>query len=89
MTWVTEIKHVIPQRQFVDEQRMGPFRFWFHEHRFEPVEGGIEMIDTGHYVMPWGPLGEIVHALFIKQRLTRIFDYRASFIQQRWPSGHS
>ncbi|NBS16148.1 MAG: hypothetical protein EBT06_05510 [Gammaproteobacteria bacterium] len=88
MTWVTEIKHVVPERQFVDEQRIGPFRFWFHEHRFEPVKGGIEMIDTVHYVMPWGLLGEIVHGLFIKQRLKRIFDYRASYIEGRWPNGH-
>ena len=58
-------------------------------HASLTVTGEFEMIDTVHYVMPWGPLGEIVHALFIKQRLTRIFDYRASFIQQRWPSGHS
>ncbi|MGZ8244580.1 SRPBCC family protein [Methylomagnum sp.] len=38
MTWVTEIKHVEPLSRFVDEQRIGPFRFWYHEHRFRAVK---------------------------------------------------
>lgn len=85
MTWVTEIKHVEPHRRFVDEQRIGPFRFWYHEHRFEAVAGGIEMHDTVHYVMPWGLLGRLVHALFIRRRLEAIFDYRRAHLAARWP----
>jgi len=85
MTWVTEIKHVEPLRRFVDEQRIGPFRLWFHEHRFEAVDGGIMMEDIVHYVMPWGWLGEMVHAAFIRQRLKAIFDYRQAYLADRWP----
>ncbi len=84
MTWVTEIKHVVPLRQFVDEQRLGPFRFWFHEHRFTPVEGGIVMDDLVTYAMPMGVLGEIAHRLLIKRRLETIFDYRRTTITGLW-----
>jgi len=84
MDWVTEIKHVERLRQFVDEQRMGPFRFWFHLHRFTAVEGGIEMEDCVHYVMPWGWLGRMVHTLFIRRRLEHIFDFRRDYLTQRF-----
>jgi len=30
--WVTEITHVDPGKSFVDEQRIGPYRIWHHEH---------------------------------------------------------
>ena len=29
-TWVTEIKHIREGLSFVDEQRLGPYRFWYH-----------------------------------------------------------
>jgi len=81
MTWVTEIKQVIRLRQFVDEQRIGPFRFWHHLHRFNEVEGGVEMEDIVHYAMPWGWLGHLVHALFIRARLQAIFDFRREYLE--------
>jgi ligand-binding SRPBCC domain-containing protein len=86
MIWVTEIKHVVPLHRFVDEQRIGPFRFWFHEHRFDAVPGGIEMTDIVHYVMPWSWLGELVHAVFIRRRLNAIFDFRRAYIEKLWPN---
>jgi ligand-binding SRPBCC domain-containing protein len=82
MTWVTEIKHVVLLRQFVDEQRLGPYRFWHHLHRFSEVEGGVEMEDIVHYVMPWGFLGQLVHAVFVQSRLNRIFDFRREYLQE-------
>ena len=85
MTWVTEIKHVVDQHRFVDEQRLGPFKFWLHEHRFHAVEGGIVMEDIVHYAMPFGLLGPLVHRLFVRKRLETIFDFRARFLKERWP----
>lgn len=83
-TWVTEIKHVEAPTQFIDEQRLGPFRFWHHQHRFREVEGGIEMEDIVHYMMPFGWLGRLVHTLFIRARLEAIFDFRRDHLAQRW-----
>lgn len=84
MTWVTEIKHVELNYRFVDEQRLGPFRFWFHEHVFHPVAGGIEMEDTVHYVMPFGLFGRIIHRFFIRKRLEEIFRFRREYLSTLW-----
>lgn len=85
LLWLTEIKHVEERVRFVDEQREGPFRFWYHEHRFREVEGGIVMEDEVHYVMPWGGLGRLVHALFIHRRLREIFRFRKAYLNSQFP----
>jgi ligand-binding SRPBCC domain-containing protein len=76
VTWVTEITHVDEPSLFVDEQRLGPYRFWHHKHLFRTIDGGIEMEDIVDYAMPLGPLGSITHALLIHRQLKVIFDYR-------------
>ncbi|HDP55564.1 MAG TPA: hypothetical protein ENN24_07810, partial [Bacteroidetes bacterium] len=30
--WVTEITHVVHKKYFVDEQRVGPYSLWHHQH---------------------------------------------------------
>jgi ligand-binding SRPBCC domain-containing protein len=74
--WVTEITHVEHKKYFVDEQRFGPYTLWHHKHFLKEVEGGVEMIDIVHYKAPFGFLGKIANALFIKKQLKTIFDYR-------------
>ncbi len=74
--WLTEIAHVRPGEYFVDEQRVGPYRFWYHEHRFEAHPAGTKMIDHVTYVIPFGWLGDMLNALWIRNRLKAIFDFR-------------
>ncbi len=74
--WLTEIAHVNEGSYFVDEQQIGPYRLWYHEHRFEAVDGGTQITDQVTYVMPFSFLGDIVHALWVKNRLKGIFDFR-------------
>ena len=74
--WLTEIAHVDDQAYFVDEQRIGPYRFWYHEHRFEAVNGGTQITDQVTYALPFGFLGDILHALWVGRRLKGIFDFR-------------
>lgn len=74
--WVSEITHVQAPDYFIDEQRFGPYKFWVHEHRFNVIAGGVEMVDTVYYKLPWGPLGKIFHFLKIKQDVQAIFAYR-------------
>ncbi len=74
--WMTEITHVSDRQYFVDEQRVGPYALWHHQHHFKAVEGGVEMTDLVHYRLPLGWLGDIAHALFIKRQVKEIFDYR-------------
>lgn len=81
MTWVTEITQVGENGFFIDEQRMGPYKFWHHKHYFRPVETGVEMTDVVHYALPYGLLGRLAHALFVKRQLQQIFDYRTQKIK--------
>lgn len=74
--WLTEIKHVRPLHSFVDEQRVGPYKLWYHFHKIEEVEGGVLFTDEVTYEPPFGPLGKIANAVFIGKTLDRIFNYR-------------
>lgn len=74
--WLTEIAHVREKEYFVDEQRVGPYRFWYHEHKFESVAGGVKMTDHVTYAAPFGFLGDVVNAAWIRRRLDAIFDFR-------------
>jgi ligand-binding SRPBCC domain-containing protein len=74
--WMTEITHVEEGRFFVDEQRVGPYKIWHHQHHFEAMEGGVEMTDLVHYQLPLGPLGDLAQRVFVRRQLNEIFDYR-------------
>lgn len=74
--WVTEITHIKEGEFFVDEQRIGPYRMWHHEHWLIQDSKGILMTDIVSYSPPLGVLGRIANAWLIHRRLERIFDYR-------------
>ncbi len=82
MYWMTEITHVVKQQYFIDEQRFGPYSLWHHQHHFKEIENGVEMIDIVHYKLPFGWVGDIAHALFVKDKLKSIFDYRYKVVEQ-------
>jgi len=84
--WLTEITHVRENEFFVDEQRVGPYRFWHHEHKFESVPGGVKMTDLVTYVLPFGILGDMVNAAWVGKRLQYIFDFRYEKIDQLFGS---
>jgi len=75
-TWVTEIKHIREGYSFVDEQRLGPYRFWYHYHELRPDGDGVLLLDRVCYQPPLGLLGRLIHFLYIKKTLERIFAYR-------------
>lgn len=77
LTWLTEITGVDKPNYFVDEQRIGPYRVWHHEHFFTPIGAERTAVrDLVHYVPPFGPLGALLNVLAIRPQLGRIFDYR-------------
>lgn len=76
VNWVTEITHVEKPYYFVDEQRFGPYSFWHHKHFIKEIEGGVEMTDTIHYKLPFGPLGDLVNSIIVKKQLSGIFEFR-------------
>ena len=85
--WRTRIEVWEPDERFVDLQLRGPYRYWHHLHEFREVEGGTEMVDRVDYELPFGPLGTLVRALFVRRSLQRIFDYRQQAIGEVFGSG--
>jgi ligand-binding SRPBCC domain-containing protein len=80
--WISEITHVEAPVYFVDEQRLGPFRFWHHQHVFKEVGRNVEMQDLVNYAMPLGPIGEMVHAVSVRKKVEAIFDFRQKALEQ-------
>ena len=84
--WVTEITHVRDKSYFVDEQRIGPYSIWHHQHIILLLENGVLMKDIVSYKPSFGLLGRIANTLFIKIKLTEIFDYRTKALENIFPS---
>lgn len=82
--WLTEITHVNEPYYFTDEQRVGPYKLWHHQHHFKSIENGVEMIDIVHYRMPLGFIGRFANALFIRKKLHNIFKYRQKTIEEHF-----
>ena len=76
LKWKTRIEAFAPESRFVDTQLKGPYRYWHHLHEFEEVEQGTRMRDVVDYELPFGPLGTVARALFVRRSLERIFGYR-------------
>lgn len=83
MRWLTEITQVEEGKFFVDEQRVGPYRIWHHEHHFKALEDGrVEMRDIVTYVLPFGILGNLVHPFLVKPQLAKIFGFREKVVNE-------
>ena len=86
LRWRTLITAYRPPELFVDEQLSGPYSFWHHTHTFVPVDGGTEVSDCVRYRLPGGVFGRLLHSLFIRRQLKRIFDYRERAIAEIFAS---
>ena len=84
ISWLTRIEVWEPGRRFVDQQLHGPYALWHHTHEFEANADGTLMRDVVRYALPFGPLGEIAHALLVRRDLERIFDFRRQAIALRF-----
>lgn len=79
--WVTEITKIVEKEYFVDEQRIGPYKMWHHEHHFRKIdENTTEMTDILNYDVGKGILGPIMDKLVIGKKVDGIFEYREKMI---------
>jgi ligand-binding SRPBCC domain-containing protein len=87
LRWKTVIWEWNPNDSFIDFQEKGPYKMWHHEHQIIPSgsESSI-MKDSVTYTIPGGLIGRVIHFLFIKKTLIRIFGYRRRIIQLRFGS---
>jgi ligand-binding SRPBCC domain-containing protein len=70
--WRSRIDVWAPNRRFVDRQVLGPYRWWHHEHRFEPAAAGTRVIDEVEFV----PRVRWISQHFVRRDVERIFSYR-------------
>jgi len=84
--WVTEITQIVHHDHFIDDQRVGPFALWHHQHWFREIaEGKTEMTDILHYQAPLGVLGTIADRLFVRRQVEGIFTAREDAIKRLFP----
>jgi ligand-binding SRPBCC domain-containing protein len=81
-TWVTEITHLKENSYFVDEQRVGPYKIWHHQHILKSTTNGVLMTDIVSYQPPFGVIGNLANKIIIKQKLNEIFNYRTKAINK-------
>ena len=84
MDWLSEVSHCDEPYRFVYRQGIGPFKFWGHEVCLTEEHDHIVMEDIVFYAMPWGWLGQCLHALLIGPKLQQIFDTRQRYLQVKW-----
>lgn len=84
LTWRTRFEVWQAPQRFVDVQERGPYRCWWHEHRFE-ARGGLTLVqDRVLFRLPLGPLGALALRLFVADQLGDIFAQRALAMRLRF-----
>lgn len=79
LRWDAEIIAYDPPTAFVDRQvkGKGPFKAWQHAHLFAAIPGNrTRLTDRITYELPFGPLGRLADALFVRRELQKMFAYR-------------
>ena len=85
LKWITRIGKTQSPVLFTDVQEKGPYKLWEHTHSFEEKDNGVLVKDEVKYQLPFGIFGDIAHALFVKNKLKSIFDYRSVVLQKMFP----
>lgn len=86
MVWVSELKDIKAPNYFVDEQKKGPYKYWHHQHFIKEVDGGVLVEDKVSYSLPFGFLGKLAHAIFVKKQLKTIFNFRRKKLEELFGS---
>ena len=82
--WRSEITEWDPPNKFTDVQIKGPYRVWKHEHFFTAEGNQTRMTDRVEYAIPGWIFAPIVHSLFVKRDLEKIFQYRERRFLEIW-----
>lgn len=79
LRWQSRISLWEPPFRFADEQLNGPYRRWYHLHSFSEKDGGTLCRDEVEYSFIGGA---ILHSLFVKRDLYKIFAFRTQALQK-------
>ncbi|MCA9739167.1 MAG: SRPBCC family protein [Gemmatimonadetes bacterium] len=78
--WESRIDAWEPLDRFSYVQTRGPYRWFWHDHRFEPMEGGTAVTDVVDYSL-WG--GGLANRI-IEPWLREIFAFRGRLLAGRF-----
>ena len=84
LRWRTTIERFRPASLFIDSQERGPYRSWWHEHRFRADGRQTVMEDRVYYALPFGWLGRVAHRFFVSRTLRAIFGFRGHAVRLRF-----
>lgn len=80
--WKTRISEWNPPFKFADQQLVGPYSKWYHEHFFEEKDGKTIMTDKITYLSKGWIIAPLLHWLFVDKKVKQIFEYRETQLQQ-------
>ncbi len=80
--WQTEIIKIKKLRYFTDRQLKGPYKTWEHKHTFITKKDGVLMQDKIDYKLPFGVIGNALHALLVRKKIEKIFTYRKNILEK-------
>ena len=74
---------------FTDEMVKGDFKSFHHEHHFKAAANGTIMIDLINFETPYGKIGKMANAIFLKRYLEKFLIKRNEVIKdyaetQKW-----
>lgn len=68
-------------RHFQDRMVRGAFRFFEHDHFFQPAAGATRMLDAVRFAAPLGPLGWLVERALLARHLRKVLQERARVLK--------
>ena len=77
----------LENQRYSSTQQRGPFRFWFHTHRFERLGGGTLISDRVIYRCRGGILGSLAAQGSVSKRLAKIFSFRRRRVTENLVNG--
>jgi len=79
MYWKSRIIQYKKNDFFCDKQIFGPYMFWEHTHKFTSDGKNTIIDDVVNYKVLFG---NVIHKLFVKKDLKKIFEYRYKKIEE-------
>lgn len=79
-TMTSEITEWDRPHRFVDEQVRGPFKSFWHEHVFRPLDGGTQLRDSVRFEAPLGVLGRLAEKLVLGRYMPHLIDARNEYL---------
>jgi ligand-binding SRPBCC domain-containing protein len=76
--WIAEHTEYVYQQLFADRQVEGPFRSWYHRHRFAAEGQATRLTDEVEFSLPGAPLTDWLAGWAVKIQLKALFRYRHS-----------